>query len=125
MGSAFMQGNYPKKIFAPETSLILMCCFPTIHFTTGNRLVSLVLIFVLAVLVISLSARRLLKRSRTDRKSRLLLIFEIMGSVLLSGSYGFVYDKITPENVVNLVFVLASLVFLIPFIAEIATAREN
>lgn len=125
MGSAFIQGNYPKKIFAPETSLILMCCFPTIHFTTGNRLVSLGIIITLDILVILLSMKRLLKRSRSDRKSRLLLIFEIIGSVLLSGSYGFVYDEFTPDNVVNIVFVLASLVFLIPFIAETATALET
>ena len=124
-GCKTIKSNLLKKFGNPEISLILMCCVPAVHIAVRNRLVSLVLIFVLAVLVISLSARRLLKRSRTDRKSRLLLIFEIMGSVLLCTVYGFVYDKITPENVVNLVFVLASLVFLIPFIAEIATAREN
>lgn len=124
-GCKTMKSNLLKKFGNSEISLILMCCVPAVHIAVRNRLVSLVLIFVLAVLVISLSARRLLKRSRTDRKSRLLLIFEIMGSVLLCTVYGFVYDKITPENVVNLVFVLASLVFLIPFIAEIATAREN
>lgn len=124
-GCKTMKSNLLKKFGTPEISLILMCCVPAVHIAVRNRLVSLVLIFVLAVLVIFLSLKRLLKRSRSDRKSRLLLIFEIMGSVLLSGSYGFVYDKITPENVVNLVFVLASLVFLIPFIAETATALET
>lgn len=120
-----MKSNLLKKIGAPEISLILMCCVPAVHIAVRSRLVSLALISALAVLVISLSAKRLLKRSRTDRKSRLLLIFEIIGSVLLSGAYGFVYDKITPENVVNLVLVLASLVLLIPFVVEIGIAREN
>ena len=124
-GCKTMKSNLLKKFGTPEISLILMCCVPAVHIAVRNRLVSLPIIFALAVLVIFLSLKRLLKRSRTDRKSRLLLIFEIMGSVLLCTVYGFVYDKITPENVVNLVFVLASLVFLIPFIAEIATAREN
>lgn len=120
-----MKSNLLKKIGAPEISLILLCCVPAFHIAVRNRLVSWGLIFAFAVLVISLSVKRLLKRSRTDRKSRLLLIFEIIGSVLLSGAYGVFYDKITPENVVNLVFVLASLVFLIPFVVEIATARES
>lgn len=124
-GCKTMKSNLLKKFGAPEISLVLMCCVPAVHIAVHNRLVSLPIIFAFAVLVISLSVKRLLKRSRTDRKRRLLLIFEIIGSVLLSGAYGFVYDKITPENVVNLVFVLASLVFLIPFITEIATAREN
>lgn len=124
-GCKTMKSTLLKKFGAPEISLILMCCVPAVHITVRNRLVSWVFILAFAVVVISLSVKRLLKRSRTDRKSRLLLIFEIIGSVLLGMAYGFVYDKITPENVVNLVFVLASLVFLIPFIAEIATAREN
>lgn len=124
-GCKTMKSNLLKKFGTPEISLILMCCVPAVHIAVRNRLVSLPIIFALAVLVIFLSLKRLLKRSRSDRKSRLLLIFEIIGSVLLSGSYGFVYDEFTPDNVVNIVFVLASLVFLIPFIAETATALET
>lgn len=120
-----MKSNLLKKIGAPEISLILMCCVPAVYIAVHNRLVSLAFIFVFAVLAIFLSLKRLLKKSRTDRKSRLLLILEIIGCVLLCTAYGFVYDKITPENVVNIVFVLASLVFLIPFVVEIGTAREN
>lgn len=124
-GCKTMKSNILKKFGTPEISLVLMCCVPAVHIAVRNRLVSLPIIFALAVLVIFLSLKRLLKRSRSDRKSRLLLIFEIIGSVLLSGSYGFVYDEFTPDNVVNIVFVLASLVFLIPFIAETATALET
>lgn len=124
-GFIAMQSYHLKNFAALEISLILMCCVPADRIALNNRLVSLPIIFTLAVLVIFLSVKRLSKRSRTDRKSRLLLIFEIMGSVLLCTVYGFVYDEFTPDNVVNLVFVLGSLVFLIPFIAEIATAREN
>lgn len=124
-GFKTMKSNLLKKIGAPEISLILLCCVPAVHIAVRSRLVSLVLIFALAVFVISLSMKRLLKRSRTDRKSRSLLIFEIIGSVLLSAAYGVFYDKITPKNVVNIVFVLVSLVFLIPFVVEIGTAREN
>lgn len=124
-GCKTMKSNLLKKFCAPEISLILMCCVPAVYVAVHNRLVSLAFIFVFAVLAIFLSLKRLLKRSRSDRKSRLLLIFEIIGIVLLSGAYGFVCDKITPKNVVNIVFIVASLVFLIPFIAEIATAREN
>lgn len=125
MGSAFMQGNYAKKIFAPETSLILMCCFPTIHFTTGNRLVSLGIIITLDILVILLSMKRLLKRSRTDRKSLLLLSCEITGSILFGAADVIFYDKIAPQKTVNIVFVLSSLVFLIPLIIEIGIERAN
>lgn len=124
-GFIAMQSYHLKNFAALEISLILMCCVPADRIALNNRLVSLPIIFTLAVLVIFLSVKRLLKRSRSDRKSRLLLIFEIIGIVLLSGAYGFVYDKITPKNVVNIVFIVASLVFLIPFIAEIVTARES
>lgn len=120
-----MKKKLSKLLVRPEFSLFLLCCVPAACILPGRRAVALTLAGCITAAVILLACKRLLKKSRTNRKSRLFMVLEIIGCALLGAAYGIVYDKITPENVVNLVFVLGSLVFLIPFIAEIGTERAN
>lgn len=117
--STFMRDKVFKTIVNPKISLITMGIVAGVYaFNSGFA--SKILMIAISLCVVAVSLTRYMK----DRKERtihpLIYISEIVGLTLFCYAYILFYDKTIQDNEINILFILFSVVFLLPLIVETA-----
>ena len=120
--STFMRDKVFKTIINPKTSLITMGIVAGVYaFNSGFA--SKILMIAISLCVVAVSLTRYMK-DRKDRKIHpLIYISEIVGSILFCYAYILFYGKMVQDNEINVLFILCSVVFLLPIIVEATKKR--
>lgn len=111
------------KFANARNSLFVLCLMPVLNLILNKR-VSLVIFSLLTMLVIIGVAIRLF----LEKKSMgvyILYISEFLGTLTFYCLHIILYDIIVPDNEVNVILNLLSVILIIPFIFEIAKQKTQ
>lgn len=114
--------NKVFKITAhPKFSLVLMCIISGAYIC-GYNLISKILFIIIALFVSLLSIIKCIKNKKFNV---ILYIFEAVCTLLYCCFYVFFYSKFTETGTINFIFILCSILLLLPFAFEIGLSESN
>lgn len=83
-----------------------------------------ILLVVVGILSIASTIYRYVKRKEKAPSYRMLSAFEVLGAILYVVAYTAFYKQVTASGI-HVFFILCSLIFLLPFIAEIILKEKE
>lgn len=115
-----MHDKLINKILTPEFSIIIMCIFSSLYIIKIESKYNMLLILC-DILISILCLIRYIK----NKKYLLLFISEIIGINIFCIVYLVLYHRLITTNEINILFILLSLVFLVPLFVEIALNKQH
>lgn len=109
-----------NKMLSPQFSIIIVCIFTSIYVVRIENKLNLLLILC-TIFICVLCFIRYIKEKMI---SLILFILEIICIIFFSILYLFFYQEFINSNEINVLFMLFSLIFLIPMFIEIGLQNK-